>query len=162
MLSQNVSILPVSKPDQDNTMNEPSPFTDPGKQKDKDQIKILAIFHFVLGCLTLLGIGAVYLHYYMMRSLFMNPGMWKGKEGQAPPMEFFQVFIWVYIVMGITLLLASAANALSGVFLFKKQHRTFSLIVAGLDCMFMPFGTLLGVFTIIVLVRDSVRRLYAD
>jgi hypothetical protein len=34
--------------------------------------------------------------------------------------------------------------------------------MAGFACLFMPFGTLLGVFTIIVLQRDSVRRLYGE
>jgi hypothetical protein len=32
--------------------------------------------------------------------------------------------------------------------------------MAGIACVFMPFGTVLGVFTIIVLMRDSVRRLF--
>jgi hypothetical protein len=162
MLSQNVSLIPVSEQDHDNTMNAPPSLTDPGKQKDKDHIRILAIFHFVLGALNLLGVGFIFLHYFMMRSLFTNPEMWKGKEAQAPPKELFEVFIWLYVLMGIMLVLASAGNALSGVFLLKKKYRMFSLIVAGLDCLFMPFGTLLGVFTIIVLIRDSVRRLYAD
>jgi hypothetical protein len=38
----------------------------------------------------------------------------------------------------------------------------FSLVIAGVQCMFAPFGTALGVFTIIVLTRDSVRRQYPD
>lgn len=31
----------------------------------------------------------------------------------------------------------------------------------GLACMFMPFGTALGVFTIITLVKEPVKRLFA-
>jgi hypothetical protein len=34
------------------------------------------------------------------------------------------------------------------------------MVIAALLCMFMPFGTVLGVFTIIVLVRDSVKALF--
>jgi hypothetical protein len=37
----------------------------------------------------------------------------------------------------------------------------FSLVIAGLNCIQIPFGTALGVFTIIVLLRDSVREAYA-
>ncbi len=33
--------------------------------------------------------------------------------------------------------------------------------MAGVACMFMPFGTVLGVFTIIVLLRDSVKELFS-
>ena len=32
--------------------------------------------------------------------------------------------------------------------------------MAGLECIFMPFGTVLGVFTIIVLMRDTVKELF--
>jgi hypothetical protein len=36
----------------------------------------------------------------------------------------------------------------------------FCLVMAGIACIFMPFGTALGVLTIIVLMRDSVRELF--
>jgi len=36
----------------------------------------------------------------------------------------------------------------------------FSLIIAGINCVQFPFGTVLGVFTFVVLLRDSVRELY--
>jgi len=32
--------------------------------------------------------------------------------------------------------------------------------MGAVDCMFMPFGTVLGVFTIIVLQKEAVRRLF--
>jgi hypothetical protein len=32
--------------------------------------------------------------------------------------------------------------------------------MAGIECIFMPVGTVLGVFTIIVLMRDSVKELF--
>jgi hypothetical protein len=37
----------------------------------------------------------------------------------------------------------------------------FHYAVAAIACMFMPFGTVLGVFTIIVLMRPSVKELFA-
>jgi hypothetical protein len=33
--------------------------------------------------------------------------------------------------------------------------------MAGVECIFMPFGTVLGVFTILVLNRQSVKELFA-
>jgi hypothetical protein len=36
----------------------------------------------------------------------------------------------------------------------------FSLVIAGVNCASFPLGTLLGVFTFIVLLRASVRSLY--
>ena len=49
---------------------------------------------------------------------------------------------------------------ISGFCLHARKHRTFSLIVGGVNFLHLPLGTVLGVFTIIVLIRDSVRELY--
>jgi len=59
------------------------------------------------------------------------------------------------------LVLASVLNLLSAIFLLQKRHRIFSIIIGGLNCLQIPVGTALGVFTIIVLSRDSVRELYS-
>ena len=38
----------------------------------------------------------------------------------------------------------------------------YCLVVAAIECLFIPFGTVLGVFTIVVLNRSSVRSLFRD
>jgi hypothetical protein len=50
--------------------------------------------------------------------------------------------------------------ALAGYFLSKKRHYLFCMVMAGICCVFMPFGTVLGVFTIVVLMRTSVKGLF--
>jgi hypothetical protein len=84
---------------------------------------------------------------------------------QAPPpmpFDFFAVMKWVYVIMAMFFVASAALNLLSGLFMRSRQHRTFSIVVAAINCLHMPFGTALGVFTIVVLVRDSVRELYGD
>ena len=51
-------------------------------------------------------------------------------------------------------------NLLSGIFIRKRKHHVFSLIVAGFNCLHFPLGTALGVFTFVVLLRDSVQNMY--
>jgi len=48
------------------------------------------------------------------------------------------------------------ANLLSGLLAFtgEKGPGFFSLVVAGLNCLQFPFGTVLGVFTFVVLLRE--------
>lgn len=36
----------------------------------------------------------------------------------------------------------------------------FQHIVAGLECMFVPFGTVLGVFTLLVVTKDEAKALF--
>ena len=130
------------------------------RKKDLEHVQLLAVFHFIVSGLAVLGIAFLYLHHLMMKT-FMTQDMWKGKEG-GPPKEFFAIFIWFYWVMGVLFAVVCVANVLSGLFLQQRKHRKFSLIVAGLDCVQFPFGTTLGVFTILVLLRDSVRQLYGE
>ena len=62
------------------------------------------------------------------------------------------IFVWV-IALLITL---------SGRRLLQHRSRTFCIIVAALMCLSIPFGTILGVFTLIVLSRPSVRQLFGE
>jgi hypothetical protein len=34
------------------------------------------------------------------------------------------------------------------------------VVVAAVSCLMVPFGTVLGIFTIVILSRDSVKRLF--
>lgn len=130
------------------------------QRKDNDQLKLLAVFHFVVGGLALFGIGFLFLHYFIMDTVFSRPELWKNHRGNFPPQQFWSIFVWFYLFMGAVMLIGCLVNILSGVFLLKKKHHLFSLVVAGLNCLQIPFGTALGVCTIIVLQRESVRQSY--
>ena len=70
---------------------------------------------------------------------------------------FFVVFGLVAIVLGLILAIAIIC---SGRFLSQRKHYTFCLVMAGVECIFMPFGTVLGAFTLVVLLRESVKQLF--
>ena len=70
------------------------------------------------------------------------------------------MFKWFYVIFGVWLVVSGITNLLSGLFIGRKKYRTFSLVVAFINCIHIPFGTVLGVFTIIVLLRPSVREVY--
>jgi hypothetical protein len=57
---------------------------------------------------------------------------------------------------------ARKLEADQGRYLRLRRKRMFSFVMACILCMFMPFGTVLGIITIVMLSRDSVRRLYGD
>jgi len=40
------------------------------------------------------------------------------------------------------------------------EVKAFCLVMAGAECLFMPFGTVLGVFTIILLLQEPVKQLF--
>jgi uncharacterized membrane protein HdeD (DUF308 family) len=127
---------------------------------DLDQLNLLSIFHFVGGGLALLGILFLIVHGTIMHFMFTSPQMWQGQKGGPPPPEIFIFFIIFYVIFGLWFLACGILNILSGIFLRSRQNRTFSFIVAGINCIHFPLGTLLGVFTIMALSRESVRQLY--
>ncbi len=93
--------------------------------------------------------------------LIVEPGfMTQGQKAPPPP----ALFGYFFIVIGVTFSLLGWACAvctlISGRYLAKRRKRMFSFVMAAILCMFFPFGTALGVFTIIVLSRESVQRLY--
>jgi ABC-type phosphate transport system permease subunit len=127
---------------------------------DTDHLNLLSIFHFVVAGLALLGILFLFAHFEFMHYIFTNPEVWQNQKGGPPPQQIFSVLIVFYIIGGIFFVVSAILNVLSGLFLHARRNRTFSLVVAGINCLQMPFGTVLGVFTTIVLLRPSVRELY--
>ena len=96
----------------------------------------------------------------MFEVFFSNPEIW-AKSQQAPPPEIFlRFFTWFIAFFVAWFLTAAVVNFLSGLFMRSQRHRTFSMVVAGLNCLHIPLGTALGVITLVVLTKDSVRKLY--
>lgn len=142
-------------------MNELPPLLRDQRKTDADHLRLLAIFHFVIAGLAILGLGFLGLHYVLMHAIMSNPETWKPQKGAGPPPEqFFAMFKWFYLFCGALMVAGGVGNLLSGLFIRRQINRLFSLIVAGINCLQFPFGTALGVFTFIVLLRDSVLERY--
>lgn len=130
--------------------------------RDREQLKLLEIFHYVLMGLSVIYCGFLFMHYMIMSTVFSNPHMFDNAPQKPPfdPVQFFHIFIWFYIIMGAWGVLSFFANLASALCLHHRKNRMLSLVVAGLNCISIPFGTALGVCAIIVLVRPSVIALY--
>jgi hypothetical protein len=139
--------------------NLPPIFKDQRKV-DADHLKLLAIFHFVCAGFALLGIVFICLHFTIFNAVFANPKIWQDQKQGPPPAEIFVIFKVFYGGLGLWFLGSGVLNVMSGVWIRARKNRTFSLVVAGVNCLHIPLGTVLGVFTIVVLIRDSVREVY--
>ena len=132
-------------------MSEHSPSL---SKQDAEHLRILMILHYVVAALAFLGLGFMALHYMLFNSLMAN------FQGPAPPPEFLLILRLGYAVFGVFSVIGGICNFVSASNLRQRRNRTLSLIVAGFNCLQVPFGTALGVFTFIVLTRDSVREVY--
>lgn len=131
------------------------------KTIDDRHLNLLSIFHFIGSGFALLGLVFIGLHYAMFSTVFNDPKIWAG-AAQPPPPGFFDVFKWIYLVAAAWYVASLVLNLLAGTYLRRKMHRAFCFVVAGWNCLHIPVGTILGIFTIIVLARDSVRAAFAS
>ncbi len=128
-------------------------------KQDEDHLKLLSIFHYVVAGLA--GLFALFPIFHLVFGLFFifGAGKFEGK-GEPPP-----AFIgWMFVVFAAVLITVGSVFAAcvfaAGRFLAKRRHYMFCLVMAAVECIFMPFGTVLGVFTIIVLMREPVKELF--
>lgn len=134
-----------------------SPEAAPGAAQDVDHLRLLAIFHYVVGGL----IGLVSL--FPVIHVVIGVGMLSGRMGGTDAAEArlaglaFVIIGGLLVLAGLTL---AAFTVYAGRCLARHRRYLLCLVVAALCCMVMPFGTVLGVFTLIVLLRPSVKPLF--
>ena len=127
--------------------------------QDLNHIKILSVFHYVLGGLVGLFGCMPFLHLFM-GILFIAGSMNSDTNGDAAPAFVGWIFIIIpCIIISLFWGLAGCIIA-AGCCLGKQKKYMYCLVMAGIECLFMPFGTVLGVFTIIVLMRESVKEMF--
>jgi hypothetical protein len=130
---------------------------------DQEHLKLLSIGFLVSGCLhaafSLFGLLYVAMG-VLMHGAFANIQATAKNPSQAPPPEiawFMAIFgSGIFLVM-ITL---AALKLRTAWCLKRRRSRTFCLITSGISCLGIPYGTLLGVFSFMVLGRPSVKALF--
>ena len=120
---------------------------------------LLAIFHFVFAVFALLMTVLIAFQGCLIGVALSNVRAQNSSSNQMPAAAV-PVVTGFFLFIALLALLAAIGNLLVGLFILKRKNRVFSLVVAGLNCLNPPFGTALGIFTLIVLSRDSVQRIY--
>ncbi|HPZ09601.1 MAG TPA: hypothetical protein PL110_15975 [Candidatus Eremiobacteraeota bacterium] len=129
--------------------------------QDRDQLKLLSIFHYILGGIMGLFSCVPLIHLFLGIIFVFAPDTMKDSRGNGPPAFigwFFIVFALVFIIAGWIL---AICTLYAGRCLAKTKKYLFCFVTAAIMCVFMPFGTVLGVFTIIVLMRPTVKDLFS-
>jgi len=130
---------------------------------DEADLRLLPVAYWVLGG-TSAFIALYGLVYVAMGAVFAflpweSPSTYSTTV-EGPP----AVFGWFFIAIGLGFMLAGGAVAtlqiLTGFWIRKRRLRVACLVMAGISCMFVPFGTLIGVFTFLTLLRPSVAALF--
>ena len=133
--------------------------------RDEDHINILAVCYWVFGALgifTSIGAG-LYMAFLatMMQQMSNEVG---AAAGDIPELEMLGNLPGVILGLGVLLVVLGVVGAImkiiTGFLLKKRKAYTFCLITAGLTSLSLPFGTIIGVFTFVVLMRKQVARAF--
>jgi hypothetical protein len=131
--------------------------------QDAEHLRLLAIFHYIVA-----GLAALFslfpLLYTTIGAIFISVARHgTPKPGEELPPEFLG---WIFVVIGLVLFVIGIAIAIlilmAGRCLSRRKCYSFALVMACIECLFVPFGTVLGVFTIVVLSRESVKTSFSD
>jgi hypothetical protein len=124
--------------------------------QDNEHLNLLSIFHYVLAGVMALFSCIPFIHFFLGAALTFG-GLGEGDPGAGG------VGILIMVVAGLIILVGWTISTLvffAGRNLKSRTRYTYCLVIAGIECLFMPMGTVLGVFTIIVLMRDTVKPLF--
>lgn len=128
------------------------------KNNDTLHLKILAVFHYLVGVYFLLG--SLFISRYVLAGVLA----FIKSNGTASPSESFTSWGQVILISMLVLLVMAQGIALlfAGHFLRQQKSRIFCLVIAGIECLSFPLGTVLGVFTLIKLSKASVKERFAQ
>jgi hypothetical protein len=127
--------------------------------RDQEHLRLLTIFHFVCAGLAALLACIPIIHFALGLVMLFAPHVF-GPGKNQPPLFLGLLFVF----LGLGLMLAgwtfAALLAWAGRCLGRRKHYTYCFVMACVACLFQPFGLVLGMFTIIVLLRPSVKQLF--
>ncbi|HET7227100.1 MAG TPA: hypothetical protein VFJ55_00540 [Chthoniobacterales bacterium] len=124
--------------------------------QEEQHLQLLAIFHYIVG-----GLAAFFACFPLIHLTIGAVMVCGGFSGnQAPP----AILGWLFIILGGGFFLAGQSLAvciiIAGRSLAQRRRYLFVFVIACCECLFMPFGTVLGVFTIVLLSRESVKAAF--
>jgi hypothetical protein len=127
-------------------------------ERDVEQLRNLAIGHFVYAGLT--GVGALFALVYVLIGLIAAAAPASSSPGAPDPMVLGGIFVAVGLFVFALFAAKCVLLIVSGIGLRAQTRMTTSYVAAALSMMTFPIGTILGVLTFVVLQRPAVKALY--
>ena len=131
---------------------------------DEEHLKLLSLFHYISGGLTLAFSFIFVFQFLIFFAIFKNlpidrfDTVMTGGQNIAP--VFFNFFLYLWFIIFIIFIVIGILEILAARFITLRKYRVFTFIIGILNLFSFPYGTILGVMTIIVLNRYSVINLY--
>lgn len=130
---------------------------------DAEHLKLLEIGFYISGVVTAFR----FIWFILIAAIFFCTGLGilftphqSNGPSNNPPAFMFLLIAFGFGFLLLIVMIFAALEIYAGRCLKKREHSLFIQIVAAFYCLSIPWGTALGVFTFMVLNRDSVRSLF--
>ena len=131
---------------------------------NNEHLNILSIFYFIYGGITIF-VSFIFLLYGGIFSYFFSDGSFNKITSYNPnnistfPFEIISI---IFIVLFLVVLVYGILFIIAGLKMRKKQNRIFTMVIGIIAMLSFPLGTVLGIFAIIILSKNSVIEQYKD
>jgi len=129
------------------------------QSQDVDHLRLLSIFHYIIG--GIVGLFSLFPLIHLAIGIGILTGAFDNVDQDEPPPELLG---WLFVLLPSFFIFMGLAMAtcivVAGRKLSRRTGHLYCLVIAGVECFFIPFGTVLGVLTIVVLTRPSVKTLF--
>ncbi|SRR5712691_3860870 len=134
--------------------------TDEQVRRDAEHVNLLSIFYYVLAALALVWAVFPLLHLGFGTWVVLHPDIFGAQAGGQS-----RIVGWLFVGLASAWLALALALAsmlfLVGRSLARRRRYVFCLVAAGVAAaLCVPLGTVLGIFTIVVLLRPSVKEAF--
>lgn len=127
---------------------------------DLGHLRALAICHYVWGGLVC-AFSSLFLIYVAFGIAIASGSMPTSTQPGEPSPQVVGLMVGFMGGCGVLIgWLLGILTIISGRSIAQQRRRVFTFVMAGISCLSFPLGTVLGVFTFIVLARPSVKALY--
>jgi hypothetical protein len=126
---------------------------------DNEQLRLLRIGYFISA-----GQTAVFIPFGLLYAVMgvVLPHLPAGSGSPPPP----ALMSWLFGIFGAVITAVAAVatllKVLTAIRLKQRRSRVLCMVTAGLSCLEIPYGTALGLMTLIVLGRASVKRQFEE
>ena len=126
--------------------------------RDVEHLRLLEWAYYIMAGVT--GLFSLLALLYIGLGAAFASGAIPDKSSSGDP----RIVGLIFLIVGVVALVIGLASALllylAGRYLRNRRHRIFCIVVAVLCCLQFPWGTVIGVWTIVALNRPSARALF--
>ncbi len=127
-------------------------------EQDVEHLRMLSIGHYAVAIISAILALVPLAHFSIGLVILIDPEAIGIHD--APPRWLGLVIVGIGAVLVLMGLALAIATALAGRYIEQRRRYTFILVTAAVNCLAVPFGTVLGILTLVKLVQPHVREMF--